>query len=389
VADNAGGAILTWIDERSGYNHVHAQRLEMGHGEWGHPEPRVAAVDDNPNDQGGYVVVKWNASGRDKLPENLITHYSVWRATEPPEEGLPEGNAATRDGVQPPLVSSPGAIGPDFDGRAVWLEVNRAGQQQYWEWVANQNAHYQPHYSYTAPTRGDSVGGNTNVHYFKVMSHTSDQFVFWESAPREGYSVDNLAPAAPLTLTAQRVGADVLLDWNPSGEDELDFSLYAVYRGTESGVTADPIFFLDNEPDTVYTDTGAPTSALYYIVTALDVHGNESEASNEASVGGTGTGVGPVPKLTTLQVSQNTPNPFSTGTAFRIGLPSPSDVMVEVYDVAGRRVFVERMRSVPSGWQDFDFVGADASGRRLSSGVYFYRVTAVGTTVTKKMVIAR
>ncbi len=35
------------------------------------------------------------------------------------------------------------------------------------------------------------------------------------------------------------------------------------------------------------------------------------------------------------------------------------------------------------------FTGRDLRGVPLASGVYFYRVTASGTTVTHKMVIAR
>jgi hypothetical protein len=47
--------------------------------------------------------------------------------------------------------------------------------------------------------------------------------------------VDNLAPPAPLFLTAQRVGNWVHLKWN--GVHVPDLSKYTVYRKTSTGVT--------------------------------------------------------------------------------------------------------------------------------------------------------
>jgi len=41
-----------------------------------------------------------------------------------------------------------------------------------------------------------------------------------------------------------------------------------------------------------------------------------------------------------------------------------------------------------AGWLRVPFDGRDGAGRALPSGVYLYRVTSNGTTVTSKMVIA-
>jgi hypothetical protein len=153
-------------------------------------------------------------------------------------------------------------------------------------------------------------------------------------------------------------------------------------------VTPVPMNFLADSADSTLTDPNAPTSALYYIVTANDVHANQSAPSNEASVSATTT-VGDTPALITkLTVLQNSPNPFAGQTEFQVGLPAPSEVSVNIYDVAGRRVSSSVVRGT-AGWQRIPFAGRDASGKTLASGVYFYRVTASGSTVTRKMVIAR
>jgi flagellar hook assembly protein FlgD len=149
-----------------------------------------------------------------------------------------------------------------------------------------------------------------------------------------------------------------------------------------------PINFLSNADDTVLTDSSAPTSALYYIVTAFDVHANQSAPSNEASVQAT-TGVGNTPPITALTLLQNQPNPFAGTTDLRVGLPANSDLSIEVYDVAGRRVRAQSLAQQQAGWRTIPFDGRDDSGHALASGVYFYRVSAGGKTVTNKMVIAR
>jgi hypothetical protein len=197
--------------------------------------------------------------------------------------------------------------------------------------------------------------------------------------------VDNLAPAAPLALTAQRVGANVNLKWNRV--HVFDLKNYSVYRATATGVTPVPANFLTNATDTVLVDAAPPATSLYYVVTANDVHGNQSPASNQAAVS-PATGVGDLPPITSFMVLQNRPNPFTGTTVFQLGLPDASVVSLEVYDVSGRRVRATTLRE-PAGWQRMLFDGRNDDGGLLASGVYFCRMSALGTTITRKIVITR
>jgi hypothetical protein len=273
----------------------------------------------------------------------------------------------------------------DFSEHAVRVESSSAGDY-FWEFVANQNAHYFPGYSYAASTSYDSIAGNPAVHTFQVVAHTWNQFVVYPSEPMSGYSVDNLAPASPLLLIAQRVGSDVQLKWNRAVAPDLRD--YSVYRATSTGVTPVPGNFLSTAEDTVLVDSSAPVTALYYIVTARDVHANQSAPSNEANVGAT-TGIGNTPSITALTVLDNMPNPFTATTTLRVGLPKASELVLDVFDVAGRRVRSERTSTLAAGWRDVTFNGRDDAGQSLASGVYFYRIKAAGETITRKMVITR
>ena len=376
VSDGAGGAIVTWYDSRSGTNNdIYAQRVELDFGSWGRPEPLVTSVDDVPDDQGGKVAVNWKRSGHDALHLEEISHYSVWRAVDPVAAS---SVTSSDDWVDP------SSIGPDFHGPAFSRE--RIGTTDYyWEWVANQNSTHDAGYSFAAVTREDSVAGNAADHYFRVLAHTSNPYVLYKSNVLSGHSVDNLAPPAPLFLAAQRVGADVHLHWNRVRVSDL--KKYAVYRATSTGVTPIPANFLSNDTDTVLVDANAPASALYYIVTAYDVHENQSAPSSEANVGAT-THVGDVPSISKLTVLQNHPNPFTGTTELEVGLPTNSSIRIEVYDVAGRRVRELEVVGV-KGWQGIPLAGADDAGRSLASGVYFYSVRAAGETITRKMLIVR
>ncbi|MCI0452018.1 MAG: hypothetical protein L0Z51_06435, partial [Candidatus Latescibacteria bacterium] len=265
TSDALGGGIVAWEDFRSGNSDLHAQRVEK-RGYWGRPEPLAESAADVPGDQGGKIAVNWIASGQDAHDLQVVTHYSVWRATD-----VEPASSA--------LAVSAEEIGPDFDGAAYRREVDAAGDEYYWEWVGNQAAIYSPRYSFSAATRSDSTSQGSADHYFQVLAHTWNNFVHWTSNVVSGRSIDNLAPAAPLLLTAQRVGSEVHLRWN--GVRVSDLRDYAVYRATATGVTPVPGSFFSSSADTVLVDGSAPATALYYIVTAYDVHENQSVPSNE------------------------------------------------------------------------------------------------------------
>ncbi|HET6349759.1 MAG TPA: T9SS type A sorting domain-containing protein [Candidatus Krumholzibacteria bacterium] len=374
VSDGIGGATVTWQDSRGGDDDIYAQRIE-GSGDW-YAAPVLVSVKDVPGDQGGHVKVNWLASGYDVAGQRIITRYSVWRATD--------AAAAANAMKQGTAVRGPSDVPGDFQGTAVWTQ-HANGTDYFWEWLANIDAHYFSAYSYTASTGSDSTSVSSYDESYLVSAHTGDPFVFFDSNVMSGHSVDNLAPPAPLYLTAQRVAGDVQLHWRAVNVSDLRD--YAVYRATSSGVTPVPINFLSNEPDTIYVDADAPTSTLHYIVTAYDVHENQSVPSNEAVVSGATT-VGDTPPVTTLVMLQNVPNPFATSTRLEIGLPSAAAVQIELYDVTGRRVRTMKVAGV-KGWQAVTFASLGDDGAPLVSGVYFCRIRSSGVTVTRKMVIAR
>ncbi len=72
---------------------------------------------------------------------------------------------------------------------------------------------------------------------------------------------------------------------------------------------------------------------------------------------------------------QNFPNPFNTTTSIRFGLPAPSDVRLEVFDVLGQSVRVLRNGTMAEGWHEVTWDTRDREGVPVASGVYVYRLS--------------
>lgn len=92
---------------------------------------------------------------------------------------------------------------------------------------------------------------------------------------------------------------------------------------------------------------------------------------------------------TNYALDQNYPNPFNPETVISFSLPSPSIVNIKIYDVLGNeiRTLIDEERS--SGKHNIYWNATDNFGRRVSSGVYFYTITADKFVETKKMVFMK
>ena len=92
---------------------------------------------------------------------------------------------------------------------------------------------------------------------------------------------------------------------------------------------------------------------------------------------------------TNFVLYQNYPNPFNPSTTIRFDLRESSFVTLEIYDVLGRRILVENKGMMGSG-----SFGVVLDMSRYASGVYFYRVRAIGSmgetfVALKKMLLMK
>lgn len=92
-------------------------------------------------------------------------------------------------------------------------------------------------------------------------------------------------------------------------------------------------------------------------------------------------------------LSQNVPNPFNPVTTISYGVPATSEgripVSLRIYDVQGRKVRDLVQGDHEPGTFSALWDGRDESGRRVHSGVYFYRLQVGVESLTRKMTVVK
>jgi hypothetical protein len=91
----------------------------------------------------------------------------------------------------------------------------------------------------------------------------------------------------------------------------------------------------------------------------------------------------------TFFVSQNYPNPFNPQTNFKFSLPQASHVKIDIFNILGQRIKTLVDEDMKAGVYLVDWDGKDEKGVEISSGVYFYRVTAGDFSDIRKMIFMK
>jgi hypothetical protein len=225
-----------------------------------------------------------------------------------------------------------------------------------------------------APTRRDSTSAGRPFETYVVTTQTTTPSIWAVSTPLTGYSVDDLAPAAPSTPNLVRAGDAVTLTW--AAVADLDLAGYVIERG--SSETFEGAVVLGETEALAFTDPAAPLGAWYRVL-ARDVHGNVS-----ASAGLSGGGAPAVFALTPPR-----PNPSVAGIAFEALLPRGGAVTLSIVDARGRIVRVLERGALAAGRHPYAWDRKDASGRTMSAGVYVVRLESPDGVRIRKVTLTR
>ena len=191
----------------------------------------ITSVDDVPDDQGGWVYVNFTRSAYD---------------TEPLADGT------------------------EF----YTVQIN----QGYGWYTAGYSAAYaEPVYSVICHTPCDSTSYGYCLLNFRVLASMDEGTYVSDVA--QGYSVDNLEPSIPSGLQYQLAGNQIIINWNPC--PDADFRYFSIYRTDESGQYSSTPYAL--QLGTTFTDNIGVNDVYFYVITATDFAGNESDYSTEVS----------------------------------------------------------------------------------------------------------
>jgi len=125
-----------------------------------------------------------------------------------------------------------------------------------------------------------------------------------------------------------------------------------------------------------YTDRNLSSGIYNYRLKQIDFNGNYEyfNLSSEVNIG--------IPVK--YDLSQNYPNPFNPSTVINYDLPFDGNVSLKIFDMSGKELMTLVNEVKTAGYYSVNFNASD-----LSSGVYFYTISADNFTATKKMVLLR
>jgi hypothetical protein len=90
------------------------------------------------------------------------------------------------------------------------------------------------------------------------------------------------------------------------------------------------------------------------------------------------------PTPTEFALKQNYPNPFNAATTLVFDLPIASQVHLAIYDITGRHV-----ATLVNGWETAGTHRLGFNGSNLSSGIYFYELTAGNYHAVRKAILLK
>ena len=363
------GAIVAWTDLRDSaatFLDIYAQRLtEDGH--LGLALPAITKVRDVPNDQGGRATIFWYASAYDTLPADPVNEYDVWRRLDAvaAHAALARGAVPLAQGEAP----SPGNIRATRDGAT----------DVFWEFLGSVPPRGTINYAFTISTRGDSTAAGAARETYEVDVHATALNYIGSSDPDSGYSVDNLAPATPVSFAGAFSGGSTMLHWDRNLEPDLQ--TYRLYRGI-GNFTPGPANLIATLTGLEYTDNpGAPYA---YKLSATDVHGNVSGYAYAIPSGTVDADGAPLPRELALAAPR--PSPARATATIRFALPRAEPVRLVIFDIAGRRT--RTLAAGPHAAGEFTLTWdlRDDSGHPAAPGLYLVSLEAEGRRIERRLV---
>jgi hypothetical protein len=223
--------------------------------------------------------------------------------------------------------------------------------------------------------------------YFHMVSDSNGASLAWaatfnnEQDVYYSYITDTTGtiPVELLSFSVSMAANVVTLNWSTASE--LNNRGFEIERSTDKtnwrtigfregkGTTSEPqqYYYSDKLSDIV-------SSELFYRLKQIDFDGS-SEYSDIVEVEITPSA---------FSLSQNYPNPFNPVTKIKYSIPQSSNVVVKVFDVLGNEVATLVNEQKQAGTYELEF-----SSSGLSSGLYFYTMSAGSFIETKKMVFMK
>ncbi len=180
--------------------------------------------------------------------------------------------------------------------------------------------------------------------------------------------------------------------------------------GKFGGITVDSFLVIGNyalaDSVEVLLPFDAELSDVNFTATCLNESFNDCTSPNDIDPDGLGmvpaigdspdesskstTDVFETPGIPTeFKVSPSYPNPFNPSVTIDYALPSDGRVTIAIYDAIGRKLVTLLDGHRPMGYHSVTWLGKDANGVEVASGVYFCRVQFGDEAAVQKMIMLK
>ncbi|SYZ74066.1 putative Thermitase [Candidatus Zixiibacteriota bacterium] len=193
------------------------------------------------------------------------------------------------------------------------------------------------------------------------------------------------------------LGNDITFQWSPDPAQKYPIVQYIVKKSIPpgyGGTIYEPgfdtcLYICPNQKNTLFE------LAVYAISSAGDT---SLATSRQVCTGGVSTCPDNPQKMSTDSMAApsymnclmaNRPNPFNLSTEIRFSLEKRSHVVLNIYDILGRKVRTVIDADYEAGIHGAIWDGSDDGGKPVASGIYLYKISAGSYTATKKMVMLK
>jgi hypothetical protein len=383
VPDGLGGVVITWADQRSGSIDIYAQRVVNAIRIWGSnglPVCSLSTGTDTPravSDGSGGVIVAWYdyRSGDANI---YAQHVSGGGTVEWGVDGMP---VCTDPGEQIFVQMASDMVGgaiiawddyriPDSRPDIYASRVDGSGTV-YWEvdGVAISTAAGQQSEPILVP---DDMGGAI----LAWRDRRNDSGDIYAQHVGSNGQLGDLVAVTITRFDAKPVRGTVELTWDVFTDEAIaGFALYRRKAGEDDRRIAAVASGRQS-----YVDRAVTVGETYsYSLAAIRLDGAEVRSLPvDVSVPTGELVLGPV-----------VPNPFNPAAMISFVLPGPGHTALAIYDVEGRLVRTLVDGPLPEGRNEIRWDGTDDRGDRVSSGVYFCRLTFGKRSLTQKMIVLK
>ena len=158
--------------------------------------------------------------------------------------------------------------------------------------------------------------------------------------------------------------------------DKGNFNVAATKLEDDILIKMDGDFGGDPSDDWII-DEEAQQEVYPMVVELIDLLRNQLPKKDESNTAETS-----IPEY--FDLYQNYPNPFNPNTVIKYQLPEPTRVILEIYDVLGRKVATLVDINQEAGYYEVPWNAAN-----FSSGIYIYRIQAGKFVATKKLLLLK